>query len=75
MESTLFSILALILVMTLTKRCVHIAGENERFAISVAGKFERLIGPGICLRNPFGMVQITRLYLGDIGAYSGAKYG
>ena len=56
----------------------RIAKEDERFAVTVMGRFEKLIGPGVLLKFPGSSSEWTRLRLGDLGAYSGdgiARFG
>lgn len=50
---------------------VRVLGETERFAVSAAGRFLKLVGPGLIYRFPGTLKQWIRIRIGDVGAYRG----
>ena len=69
----LFAVVALFLYSM-----IIIAQENERFAIIVLGRFQKLKGPGLVLMLPGTPGVWKRIAIGDEGEYIGgriAKFG
>ena len=56
----------------------RITKEDERFAVTINGRFQKLVGPGLLLRLPGGVGHWEKLQLGQLGPYTGdgiARFG
>lgn len=56
----------------------RIAREDERFAVIVLGRFQKLVGPGLLIKPPGTAPHWERLRLGQFGQYTGdgiARFG
>ncbi|MDX2412587.1 MAG: hypothetical protein QNK34_11580 [Woeseiaceae bacterium] len=66
--------LALSLFVTVVlARSIKIAGESERFAVFILGRFQAFKGPGLMLIAP-NIHQVHRLRVGDIGVLAGSEF-
>ena len=54
---------------------IRVAGESERFVVTVLGRFVKLAGPGLLFRLPGSPQVWTRMKLGDVGRYAGDGIG
>ncbi len=68
------SILALVMVVAIFVS-IRIAGEYERFAVFVLGRFAGIKGPGLLLRWPGSGAVWTRISVGDSGELLGPDIG
>ena len=64
-------ILTLIIVVALASS-VKIAGESERFAVFILGRFHSFKGPGLVLVAP-GTHKVHRLRIGDTGLVKSSR--
>jgi len=60
-------------LIVLVSQSLKIAGESERFAVFVLGRFLDFRGPGLILVIPFTQ-RIVRLKIGDIGRVKGPDF-
>ncbi|HEX9758573.1 MAG TPA: hypothetical protein VGB26_12380 [Nitrospiria bacterium] len=77
MENLLNWVLLIVLALFLYSG-IKITQENERFAVIVLGRFQKLIGPGLVLKLPGTGREWKRIAIGDEGEYIGdriAKFG
>ena len=65
MEYVAFIILTIITIYIMM--AIHIANENERFAVFALGRFVGLKGPGLVLGLPGGVHRFHRVTLGTEG--------
>lgn len=65
-------ILTIVLIVVLSKS-IKIAGESERFAVFLLGRFQGFMGPGLVLVTPFTQ-KVIRLKVGDIGVFKGPGF-
>ena len=70
-----FNILLLVLVVAIIffAASLKIAGESERFAIFMLGRFVSIQGPGLVLIVPFTQ-RAHRLKIGDVGVLVNAEF-
>ena len=69
----LLVVLALsIFVIIVLASSMKIAGESERFAVVMLGRFQAFKGPGLILIAP-NIQQAHRLRVGDIGVLAGSE--
>lgn len=73
----MFEILPL-LVLTLIATMIlatsmKIAGESERFAVFILGRFQAFKGPGLVLIAPYTQ-KVHRLRVGDIGLLKSSEF-
>ena len=62
----LLTFVLLLVVIVLLMTALKIAGESERFAVFVLGRYESLSGPGLVILAPF-IHKALRLRIGDTG--------
>lgn len=67
MEPTYVILLLVLVVAMVSAFAIRFAGEYQRFAVFVLGRFAGLKGPGLILRWPGGMTTWIRLSVGDAG--------
>ena len=67
------TIIVLIVVIYLAYTSLRIAGENERFAKFVLGRFEGFVGPGLIFVPP-SIVKLIRVKLGDVGTVTSSQF-
>ena len=60
-----------VLMILIVANGLKIAAESERFVVIVAGRFAKLVGPGLLFRLPGSLSKWTRIKLGDTGRYLG----
>ncbi|MDH3276370.1 MAG: hypothetical protein OEM99_17715, partial [Gammaproteobacteria bacterium] len=65
-------ILTLIVIVILPSS-IKIAGESERFAVFILGRFQAFKGPGLVLIAPYTQ-KVHRLRIGDIGLLESAEF-
>ena len=65
-------ILTLVLIIVLASS-LKIAGESERFAVFILGRFQAFKGPGLILIAPFTQ-KVHRLRVGDIGLLKSSEF-
>ena len=56
----------------------RITKEDERFAVTINGRFQKLVGPGLLMKLPGGAGNWEKLQLGQLGHYTGdgiARFG
>lgn len=72
--SELLPILILILiVIVILPSSIKIAGESERFAVFILGRFQAFKGPGLVLIAPYTQ-KVHRLRVGDIGLLKSSEF-
>jgi len=71
-DMLLILILMLFLIVTLASS-IRIAGESERFAVFILGRFQAFKGPGLVLIAPYTQ-QAHRLRVGDIGVLKSSEF-
>lgn len=65
-------ILTLIVIVILPSS-IKIAGESERFAVFILGRFQAFKGPGLVLVAPYTQ-KVHRLRIGDIGLLKSSEF-
>ena len=73
MTSLATTLLLTIFVMVFLSKSIKIAGESERFAVFVLGRFQDFEGPGMILIIPVTQMA-HRLKVGDVGVVSGSGF-
>jgi len=77
MIDPVFVLILTLLVTVILYQSLKIAGESERFAVFVLGRFQAYKGPGLVLVIPHTQ-QAHRLRIGDVGtltSYEFARFG
>ena len=62
-----------IFVTVMLARSIKIAGESERFAVFILGRFQAFKGPGLILIAPY-IHQVHRLRVGDVGVLTSSEF-
>lgn len=65
-------VLALLVIVALTSS-LKIAGESERFAVFILGRFQAFKGPGLILIAPYTQ-KVHRLRVGDVGLLKSSEF-
>ena len=65
-------ILTLVVIIVLASS-LKIAGESERFAVFILGRFQAFKGPGLTLIAPYTQ-KVHRLRVGDIGLLKSSEF-
>ena len=73
MIDSAFVLVLTIFVIVVLYRTIRIAGESERFAVFVLGRFQAFKGPGLVIVIPHTQ-QAHRLRVGDIGVLAGSEF-
>jgi len=73
MTSLAITLIFSIVVIVLMVNSIKIAGQSERFAIFVMGRFQDFKGPGMFLIAPFIQIAV-RLKVGDVGLVNGSGF-
>lgn len=73
MTDLLFPLVLSIVVIVVLYNSIRIAGESERFAVFILGRFQAFKGPGLVLITPYTQ-QVHRLKVGDIGVLSSSEF-
>lgn len=73
MTSLATTLLLTIFVTIFLSKSIKIAGESERFAVFVLGRFQDFKGPGLILIIPITQMA-HRLKVGDVGVVSGSGF-
>lgn len=73
MTDLLLLLVLSIVVIVVLSNSIRIAGESERFAVFILGRFQAFKGPGLVLITPYTQ-QVHRLKVGDIGVLSSSEF-
>ena len=73
MTDSLFFVVLIVFVMVVLYNSIKIAGESERFAVFVLGRFQAFKGPGLVVVIS-GTQQAHRLKVGDIGILTSSEF-
>lgn len=73
MSNMPFVLILTIVVIIVLASSLKIAGEGERFAVFILGRFQAFKGPGLILIAPFTQ-KVYRLRVGDIGLLKSSEF-
>ena len=73
MTDLLFPVVLSIVVIVVLYNSIRIAGESERFAVFILGRFQAFKGPGLVLITPYTQ-QVHPPKVGDIGVLSSSEF-
>ena len=73
MTTSLVPLIFLIVVIVILYNSIRIAGESERFAVFVLGRFQAYKGPGLVLITPYTQ-KVHRLRVGDVGVLTSSEF-
>lgn len=66
-------LLLTLIVVVILAISIKIAGESERFAVFMLGRFQAFKGPGLVLIAPYTQ-KVHRLRIGDIGRLTSPEF-
>lgn len=73
MSNMLFVLVLALVVIIVLASSLKIAGESERFAVFILGRFQAFKGPGLILVAPYTQ-KVHRLKVGDVGLLKSSEF-